>query len=264
MNSINMGQKVFAFLFLLLCICSVAYAQTAEYSQFSNEIQFARAINDKWSGELDLLGTFSSTPTETRPLKTNIQRAVSIYGHYYYSSRWKFSPFLSYYYNKDVPEIGQYKSPEWRLALQGIYYFHKIGYILSTRMRTEFRYVRNEEGNFEDLYRYKQQFKYILPINSQMLRKGVFYMLASEEISFRSTAKTSGLTYFDRNIFSMGVGYLITNDFQVEVVYTNEFLPRDEENQVYNAMGLTITFNNPVSNLKKRISDWTGEPDAVE
>ena len=89
-NSINMGQKVFAFLFLLLCICSVTCAQTAEYNQFTSEIQFARAINDKWSGELDLLGTFSSTPTESRPLKTNIQRAVSIYGHYYYSSRWKF------------------------------------------------------------------------------------------------------------------------------------------------------------------------------
>ncbi|MHC1778014.1 MAG: DUF2490 domain-containing protein [Lentimicrobium sp.] len=259
-----MGLKAIIALIVFLSICSGTHAQTAEYSQFSNELQFARAISDKWSGELDLLGTFSSTPTETRPLKTNIQRAVSIYGHYYHSSRWKFSPFLAYYYNKDVPEIGQYKSPEWRFALQGIYYFHKIGYILSTRMRTEFRYIRNEEGDFEDLYRYKQQLKYVLPINSQMLRKGVVYMLASEEISFRSTAKTTGMTYFDRNIFSMGVGYLITNDFQVEVAYTNEFLPRDEENQVYNAMGLTITINNPVSNLKKRISDWTGEPDAVE
>lgn len=259
-----MGLKSVAALLILLCICSGAHAQTTEYSQFSNEFQFARAINGKWSGELDLIGVFSSTPTESRPLKTNVQRAVSLYGHYYHSSRWKFSPFLAYYYNKDVPEIGQYKSPEWRLALQGIYYFHKIGYILSTRMRTEFRYIRNEEGDFEDLYRYKQQLKYVLPINSQKLRKGVFYMLASDEISFRSTAKTTGITYFDRNIFTMGVGYLITDDLQVEVAYTNEFLPRDEENQLYNALGLTITFNNLISHLKGQISNLTGEPDAVE
>ncbi|NTW25794.1 MAG: DUF2490 domain-containing protein [Lentimicrobium sp.] len=259
-----MGNKTFTTLLILLGICSGTFAQTAEYSQFSSEIQFARAISDKWSGEVDLLGTFSSTPTESRPLKTNVQRGVSIYGHYYYSSRWKFSPFLAYYYNKDVPEIGQYKSPEWRFALQGIYYFHKIGYILSTRMRAEFRYIRNEAGTFEDSYRYRQQIKYVLPINSQMLRKGVFYMLASEEIAIRSVAKTTGMTYFDRNLFSMGVGYLITDDFQVELAYTNEFVPRDEENQVYNVMGLTITFNNPIPNLKKTISGWSGEPDAIE
>jgi len=49
--------------------------------------------------------------------------------HYYLSPRWKLSSSLAYYYNKDVPDIGQYFSPEYRFTLQGIYYIHKTGYI---------------------------------------------------------------------------------------------------------------------------------------
>jgi hypothetical protein len=262
LNKRDIGRigGVLLLLFFLFGYHVALFAQTDTYKQLGNELQFTRVINDKWTSELYLGGCFSNTPEEDRVLKTNIQRYAMGWAHYYYSPRWKLSSFLAYFYNQDIPEIGQFESPEWRLALQGIYFFHKIGYTFSTRMRAEFRFIRNEEGVYEDVYRYRQQVKYLKPINSQFLRKGVVYMLAEEEISFKSNAKVTGLTYFDRNRFSVGAGYLFTDDLQVELAYINEFLPRDENSQLYHALAFTITFNNLLTHLRKKISTLSTKP----
>jgi hypothetical protein len=234
-------------------------AQTTSYTQLGNEFQMVRAINDKFAAEIYLGGTFSNTPSNPRVLSTNIQRYVSGWIHYYYSPRWKFSFSPAYYYNKDVPDIGQYFSPEWRFTLQGMYYFHKTSYTLLTRMRGEFRLMMNEEGVYEDKYRYRQMIKYMKPINAKVLRGGVFYFLTTEELLFKPAAKTSGVTFFDRNRFEIGGGYMVTDDLQLELTYVNEFVPRDNVNELYNLIAFTVTFNNPLSNLRKHISSLSAE-----
>ena len=243
-------------IFLFVAFPFVIKAQT-RYTQISNEIDLVRAFNDKWSAELDVAGTFSNTPSEDRILKTNVQRNIVGWAHYQPLPRWKFSSFLAYFHNKDVPEIGQYEAPEWRLAVQGKYYFNKIGFTLNTDMRAELRFIADEEGVFEDVYRYRQKLKFLKPLNSQMLRQGVFFVYASEELIFRSTAKETGMTYFDRNLFTVGAGYLFTDDLQLELAYVNEFLPRDDGNIISNVVSFTLTFNNLLKKLGNMIA---GEP----
>ena len=240
-----------AIIILLLFLSFGIKAQNTSYTQLANELQMARAINDKWAGEIYLGGTFSNTPSESRILKTNIQRYFAAWAHYYYSPRWKFSGSLAYFRNKDVPDIGQYFSPEYRLTLQGLYYFHKTGYTLATRMRGELRYMMNADGVFEDKYRYRQMIKYVKPLNSKVFRKGVYYLLTSEELLFKPNAKTKGVNFFDRNRFEIGGGYLLTDDLQIELAYVNEFMPRDNGNEIYNVICVTISINNPMTNLKK-------------
>ena len=111
-------------------ITSINYGQTTTYNQFWNEIQFNRTINEKWSTELNIGATYSSTESSSNIFEQNTQRSVAHGDIITFTPRWKLSSFLAYNYNKDVPEIGQFKSPEWRFALQGIYYFHKTGYTL--------------------------------------------------------------------------------------------------------------------------------------
>jgi hypothetical protein len=252
-------KKKSGIILVILIFSLKVIAQTTSYNQICNELQFSRAISDKWSGELYLGGTFSSTPYESKVLNTNIQRYFFVWGHYYFSPRWKFSSSFAYYYNKDVPDIGQYFSPEYRLTLQGLYYFHKTGYTLSTRMRGEFRYIMNEEGVFEDKYRYRQMLKFVKPLNSHVFRKGVIYFMTTEEILFKPGAKTKGVNFFDRNRLEIGAGYLINDDIQLEIAYLNEFIPRDGGNQIYNALELTLTINNLFPNLKKRIFSKSAE-----
>jgi hypothetical protein len=241
-------------LFLFVLICSIhGTAQTNSYAQLGNEFQFVRAVSDKVAAEIYIGSTFSNTPSEPTILSTNIQRYLSGWVHYYYSPRWKLSSSLAYYHNKDVPDIGQYFSPEWRLSLQGTYYIHKTGYTLYTRMRGELRYMMNAEGIYEDKYRYRQMIRFTKPINGKVLRKGIVYFTTSEELLFKPDAKTTGITFFDRNRFEIGGGYLVTDDLQLELTYVNEFLPRDNANEVYNVIAFTATFNNPLTNLKKRM-----------
>jgi hypothetical protein len=96
--------------------------------------------------------------------------------------------------------------------------------------------------------------KYIKPINSQVLRQGVFYFLTSEELLFKPNAKTKGVNFFDRNRFEVGGGYLVTDDFQIELTYVNEFMPRDNGNEIYNVISLTVSLNNSLSNLRKHLT----------
>ena len=247
-----LSDRLILFLFLLIWSLN-GKAQTDSYTQFGNEFQLVRALDDKLAAEVYFGSTFSNTPSNNKVLSTNIQRYISAWIHYYYSPRWKFSSSLAYYYNKDVPDIGQYFSPEWRLSLQGTYYIHKTGYSLYTRMRGEFRYMMNSEGVFEDKYRYRQMIKYTKPINGKVLRKGIVYFVTSEELLFKPDAKTTGITFFDRNRFEIGGGYLVTDDLQLELSYVNEFLPRDNVNELYHVISFTATFNNPLTNLKKRM-----------
>jgi hypothetical protein len=259
-NLHNISPKKFSLILVIFLITSINYAQTTTYNQFWNEIQFNRTINEKWSAELNIGAAYSSTESSSNIFQQNIQRSLRGWGHYYLSPRWKLSAFLAYNHNKDVPEIGQFESPEWRFALQGIYYFHKTGYTLSTRMRMELRHMRNEDGIYDNVLRYRQQIKYLKPINSKVLREGVVYGVASDELFFKSGTKVTGLSFFDRNRLNLGAGYLFTDDIQVELSYVNEYLPRDEEDQIVNAASLTITFNNLFKNLNKKLLHKSDAP----
>lgn len=104
--------------------------------------------------------------------------------------------------------------------------------------------MRNQDDDYENVFQYRQHLKYIKPINSKILRDGVVYAIASDEIYLKSGAKVTGESFFDRNRFNAGAGYLFTDDFQVELTYSNEYLPRSSGNQITNATSLTITFNN--------------------
>lgn len=244
--------KIFRCLFVVFLITN-SYGQNTTYNQFWNAIQFNQTLSKKWATEIDFAATYSSTESSPNLFENTIQRSIRGWGHYYFSPRWKFSGFLAHFNNRDVPEIGQFESPEWRFALQGIYYFHKTGYSLSTRMRIEFRHMRNQYDEYENVFRYRQQIKYIQPINSKFLRSGVVYAIASDELYFKSGAKVTGESFFDRNRLNIGAGYLFTDDFQVELSYCNEYLPRSKGNQTTNAASLTVTFNNFFRNLKKKM-----------
>ncbi len=252
-NTHNISLKKNISILVILLITSIAYGQTTTYNQFWNEYQFNNTINKKWSVELNIGAAYSSTESSSNIFQENIQRSLRGWGHYYLTPRWKLSSFLAYNHNKDVPEIGQFESPEWRFALQGIYYFHKTGYTLSTRMRLELRHLRNEDGNYDNVIRYRQQIKYLKPINSKILREGVVYAIASEEVYFKSGAKVTGESFFDRNRLNLGAGYLFTDDIQVELTYANEYLPRNNGNQIVNAASLTLTFNNLFKKLNKKL-----------
>ena len=120
-------------------------------------------------------------------------------------------------------------------------------------MRIELRHMRNGDNEYENVLRYRQQIKYIKPINSKVLREGVLYVVTSDELYLKSGTKVTGLHFFDRNRLNVGGGYLFTDDIQLELAYVNKYLPRNNQNQIINAASLNLTFNNLFKTISKKL-----------
>jgi len=248
-----MIRKIVPALCLLVFAGTVTYSQTAHYNQFWNEFAFSHSFKNKFSTELNLGQSYTSTEGSKNIFFASSQVYVRGWVHYYASARWKLSYFFSYFYNKYVPEIDQREYPELRSALQGVYYLHKVNYTLLARFRTEDRHILNNAGYYEGVYRFRTQMKFIYPFNNRIIRQGVIYGLCSDELFFKTASNVTGDSFFDRNRLTIGAGYSITDDTQVELTYANEFLPRNPVNEMYNALQVNVSFNNLFENLGKKI-----------
>jgi hypothetical protein len=253
-------QLIFVCFFFLIQVQRVSAQEQTNYSQFWNEFSFTRALKGKWSLELNLGQTWTSSPEHNSMFSFNSQLYLRGWVHYHFSPRWKFSYFYAYFYNRYVPEIKQKGLPEFRTAIQAIYYFHKVRYTLSSRLRIEDRHLETDSGTNEAYYRFRAQLKLLYPINGKRIRQGVVYGIGSEEFYFKSGTNLTGHEFFDRSRFTIGLGYSITNDTQVEVTYVNEFLPRDKGDELYNALQLNFAFNNVIENVKKKFFAKNDKP----
>lgn len=235
---------------------NLIYSQNEIYYQFWGGFTLNGSLNKNWTTEFDYRNKFSSQLDNTNLFYASIQDSYSGWVHYYGGARWKFSGGIGYYDNAGASSIDLSTSPEWRFSLQSTYYITKIGNTLSTRMRLETRDTKDSYGDYSLKFRYRQQIKYLKPINSQLLRKGVYYGFASDELFFQTNANKTPLKFFNRNRFSIGGGYLITDDFHVEGSYINDYQPTESENQITNIFSVRIIYNNLgkkiITNLKEK------------
>ncbi|HEX5151323.1 MAG TPA: DUF2490 domain-containing protein [Parafilimonas sp.] len=240
--------------FLLLAApFSLLYGQTNSLGQFWNEFSFSRAAFKRSGLEFNFGQSWTATPDHSSMFAENAQIHVRGWWHYYYSSRWKFSFFLAYYSNKDVPEIKQNKAPEIRPALQAMYFFKKIPYTLNARVRLEDRNIKNDSGKYETTIRLRTQFRCVYPFNDKIIGQGTIYGIASDELMFKTGTNVAGSQFFDRNRFTIGCGYSITSDIQLEITYVNEYLPRPSTNELHNVLQVKMNFINLFANVKKAL-----------
>jgi Protein of unknown function (DUF2490) len=248
-------------IYLICIILSVeGRGQTLVYNQFWNQYEFTKTLKGKWSLEFDIGQSWTGTPPDNKKMFTYYSQVYFRgWTHFHFSSRWRFSIFFAYFFNKYVPEINQENYPESRLALQATYFIIRKRYTLLTRMRLEDRHIQNSEGYMEGVYRFRNQLKFVYPFNGNRIRKGIIYGIASDELFFKTASSVTGSQFFDRNRFTAGAGYSVTNDIQVELTYVNDYLPRSPKNKVYNVAQLNVKFNNLLGNVYHRLQKRLGE-----
>lgn len=241
---------------IVLCLAAISqlvalgvYAQTQSYNQANNEIDFNHDLSQKWSLEFNVGQSWTTKPGHSSLFSSLAQLYGRAWVHYNPNDKWKLSFFYAYYYNKYVPEIDQRKAPEWRSAVQAIYYIKRKRLILTTRWRIEDRHIQNVDTVYEAVDRLRGQIKAVYPINGSVIAKGVFYGIASEELFFKTSSKVSGSGLFDRNRVTAAIGFGVTNNLQIELGYSNEYLPRPGENQNYNAIQCNLVFNNLIPRI---------------
>ncbi|WP_417357548.1 DUF2490 domain-containing protein [Flavobacterium sp.] len=239
------------FLYLLLFLLTgfTAFSQTENYTQFWNEYAFVKDINEKWSIEADVGITTSGVPEHNSPFYGIIQFYGRGWGHYYPSERWKLSFFYAFFYNTNVPELLQEKSPEHRLAVQLTYLMTKTRLRTNLKARLEDRHLENDTGYFEAVMRLRFQAKGTYPLNGPIIKPGILYTFLSDEVMFKTRGSVSGNTFFDRNRFTVGFGYSFVSEFQVELSYVNELLPRPDKTSSYDAFQINVVFTDLFSDL---------------
>ena len=172
--------------------------------------------------------------------------------HYYNNKKSKYSGSVSFFYNREVPELSQEKSPEVRFTFQGIYYIIKGKTVFTNRLRIDDRIIGDSNNSFNIVFRFREMLKLVYPISKSQNGKGSFYGIASEEVLFKTKGPITGDEFFDRNCFSFGIGYSFTDFFQVQVSYLNDYLPREINDKMYHSIGTSIIFNDLITALKKK------------
>jgi hypothetical protein len=246
----NIDFKLF-FLGLFL-VPLVSFSQIEKDNQFSNDFQFNAVIGKKTTTEFDFAQGFTSEINASNPFHKISQLSGRFWIHYYLNTKWKLSGFMAYYYNHDVPEITQKKSSEVRIGFQGIYYFVKKDYTLSNRIRIEDRLLGNGNKNIDIVFRFREMLKLVYPISIIKLKEDALYGIVSEEIFLKTKGATTGKESFDRNRLTIGFGYNFTKQFQIELSYMNEYLPRDTNDKMYNSISTSLIFNDLISTLRKK------------
>ncbi|KAF2508661.1 DUF2490 domain-containing protein [Flavobacterium zhairuonense] len=242
------------------------FGQTEKLQQFWNEYAFVHDLNQKWAIEADAGLTSSGVPQHNTIFYGFTQFNLRAWVHYYPADRWKLSFFGAYYFNVNVPELNQNEAPEYRFALQATYNLLKHGRLsVNLRGRIEDRNIENESGIFEAVERFRFQGRAVYFLNGQRKDKNEVYAFFSDELYFKTQSEISGDEFFDRNRITLGLGYRATKDFQIEISYANEYLPRAAVDKVYNALQVNVTFNNLVSNaikpfMRKKASVDDGAP----
>lgn len=246
------GNNKKKWLYLFLLTGFAVYSQTRSYNQFWNEYSFTDDISSKWAFEWAGGFRTSDVPDSDNPMS----QIIRIYGRagfrYYTSTRWKLGAYYWYIFNRDVPELSQEKAPEMRMTLQANYALLRKRFKTNLRGTIEDRHLKNSERNFESVTRFRIQAKAVYPLTAPVIKDNVLYGFVSDEVMFKTKSSVSGNTFFDRNRVNAGLGYSFINDFQVEVSYLNDYLPRPHVTKVYHAAQVNVIFTNIFHDLKKK------------
>lgn len=231
--------------------CSFANAQKSSYNQFWNDFQFVTPVSHNWSNEINLGQVWTSIPgLSNTPFHSNAQLYARIWLHYALKN-WKLSVFTGYNHNPELMAVGQKGLPEFRSAVQGLYYFNKEGYTLSGRLRIEDHHKKKESGDFSDNYRIRGQLKFVKPLNAREVVKGTIYGVMSEELFTQASADVFSQPSFGSNRLMLGCGYALSDDLLIELDYSNDYYFYKNKQSSYHAMQLNFSMYNWIQYLKR-------------
>ncbi|MCS4224615.1 DUF2490 domain-containing protein [Sphingobacterium sp. BIGb0165] len=249
-----MIRLLFCFLLLNVIVMPTAiYSQTSSYNQFWNDFQFVTPIKGKWSNEINIGQVWTSVPIGDDLFHTNAQLYARVWLHYSFAT-FKVSLFTGYNHNPEIRSVEQDGLPEIRSAIQGIYYFKKTPVTLSARLRIEDHLDKRRQRGFEENFRVRSQLKLIKPLNTLEIAKGTIYLAASEEVFTQTGTDILEHPRFGSNRITIGCGYAITNDFLIEMDYSNDYYPSKIQHLSYNAIQVNLSCYNWLKNIKRTLT----------
>jgi hypothetical protein len=174
------------------------------------------------------------------------------FAHYYITPRIKLTGSIGFWQNYSAPEMPKIRYNEIRPMIQAQHFIVRKRFTIYNRFRMEDRFIQDTYTlDYNSKFRFRYMPKVIIGINSKIVRQKTLYAIVLDEVF--ATAGNDG--FIDQNRFSAGFGYCFTNDFVVELYYSNQQrFNTTAANNTINAIGLTFNINNIVNLLKAKKS----------
>ena len=189
-----------------------------------SEVNLIGKINTKWKWQTDFR-YWQQSPYESFSFleyEKLITGRVAI--HYSPKPSIKLSAILSEIYTYAIAEVKQREYPEYRGALQAqhtkVIGLNKI----NSRIRAEYRDIKDAAGNFEQVFRGRYMLRYQRLLNHKEYEKHSIYSILFDEIFINGGSATTGYKTFDQNRVFLGLGYNITTNIAIETGYLNQYV----------------------------------------
>lgn len=193
-------------------------------TQLWSEIDLLGKLSKKFKWQCDVQYSRQSPYENVFFLKNSEQLTVRLWVHYFLNPNIKVSVFGGLWYNYFIGDnVNQRQYPEYRPALQVQFYKKFERNTFSLRFRTEFREIKDKQGNFETVFRERMLFKLQRLLTHQIYDKNSIYFIAQNELLFNDGSPVTGYKFFDQNRIFIGIGYNLTNNIAFESGYFSQF-----------------------------------------
>ncbi len=215
-------------------------------TQTWSEIDFSGKINTHWKWQLDVQYSRQSKYEQYNLLKYNSQFTLRPWVHYYINPNTRLSAFYGLWDNFAIKDVGARAYTEYRGAIQANFYSLKKMDIVTKRIRTELRFIKDKNGIYETVLRERAQLKYQHLMKGTTYSTNTIYFISFDEFFLNSGSNVTGHHVFDQNRLFLGFGYNITNDITFETGYFNQLQQhtRDTNFDMNHVWQLTLMVDN--------------------
>jgi hypothetical protein len=242
-------MKHIGFYIACMVMCYSVYAQSDASGRINtsgqcwSEVDFTQVIKPKYVGGLDLYANFSNNSENSENIVSNFtQYGARAWLHYYLKPRIKLSGGFGIWQSRDIDDLEQIGTREYRLSAQGMYILVKPRITFYNWLRIDGRWIQNTDLSS---YRFSSRLLYVpkllIPLNSKIIREHVVYLILQDEMVVNLDQEG----FINQNTAKLGIGYAFTKSVSLEMAYNNQqrFSPSTPTYNT-NAINITLTINN--------------------
>lgn len=220
-------------------------AQRQKISEANFETDFTTKPIKRYLFELDLTQGTKADTGQNNVLKYRSYAIANAWFHFYPTRVIKLSLGGFYKHDSDIEEIGQPLMNEFRMSFYSVFNIPSRRFYMSHRAGIDLRWLM-----YSDRTQYRTQLRYrlkaIMPVNKKELVRGTFFLSFSEELLFSKVNNPKRTQILNLFATSLGIGYCLTDNIQIEPNYTNQYQPLfgTDSSTLTNVWSIRLTFNN--------------------
>ena len=228
--------------------------KVVQQPQFWTEFNVFDRWSKKWASQVDVQYATQGSPAVLNMFKYQQQFTVRAWAHCYYwnknERKFRFSGFIGNWDNDEIKDLNIPRINEYRAAFQFNTYSKSENPLIVHRSRIEYRMFEKNAGEissgFDSALRLRYQTRIYKPLNKSTLDSGAIYLIGFQESFIFLYDQRSRISLYDQNRIFLGLGYVFSPSFTLEVGYFGMFQKYRLENkyEMNHILQVSVFFDN--------------------